>query len=90
VLIAGGLAATQSAEAGTIPCYTGNGGANASGGCYGSMSGSWRLDVDCIDTSDIRWPRNVGTRYGAWRYGGGSEAISCASGLRADPRIEIR
>jgi hypothetical protein len=89
--VVGGVAlATGPADAATLPCYTGTNGNTAHGACYSSPMFHWRVAADCVDRSNIRWPVVVNTVYGEWTTGNGDESVTCAPGLSADPRIEVR
>ncbi|MEY9962680.1 hypothetical protein ABIA33_000706 [Streptacidiphilus sp. MAP12-16] len=78
------------AQAAQLPCNLGGSGNTASVTCYSGAPYTWRLVVDCVDTSNVYWPRIVSTTYGAYRTGDGTEVLSCAASLRADGRIEAR
>jgi hypothetical protein len=82
--------ATPSAQAAQLPCFLAGSGSSASATCYSGSSYTWRLVADCLDTSNIKWPKIVNTKYGAYIKGDGTESLSCASGLRAVGRIEAR
>lgn len=87
---AGGLAVATPAQAAQLPCGLGGDGNRASATCWGGSSHTWRLVVDCLDTSNIRWPKIVDTIYGEWHRGDGSDTRYCAGGLRASGRLELR
>ena len=82
--------AGASAQAATLPCNLGSDGSGASVTCYSGSSYTWRLAVDCLDTSNIKWPRIVYTIYGAYHTGDGTESATCTDNLKADARIEAK
>lgn len=85
----GALAVATPAQAAQLPCFLSGSGNTASATCYSGSSHTWRLAADCVDTSNIRWPRIVTTLYSGYRTGDGTATLTCAAGLRADGRIEL-
>ena len=69
------------------PRHNGN---TASATCWSGSSYTWRLAVDCLDTTNIKWPKIVNTLYGDWITGDGTETLTCKPGLRASARLEAR
>ncbi|MCW2504487.1 MAG: hypothetical protein JWO79_2771 [Actinomycetia bacterium] len=91
IVVGGSLAAsTSSASAGQVPCWVSGGGNSATAGCYSGGFQTWRVAADCVDTSNVRWPKIVDTQRGAWTTGDGQETVACGPGLRADGRLELR
>ncbi len=88
--LAGSLAMAAPAQAAQAPCGLGSDGPRASVTCWGGTSLTWRLVADCVDHSNIRWPRVVYTTYGQYHRGSGSDTLYCTSGLRAHGRLELR
>jgi len=82
--------ATPSAQATRLPCHLAGSGSSASATCYSGSSYTWRLVADCLDTSNIKWPRIVDTKYSGYIKGDGTQSLNCDSGLRAVGRIETR
>jgi hypothetical protein len=78
------------AQAASLPCGLGSNGNTASATCWSGSPYTWRLVVDCLDTSNIKWPKIVNTLYGAYITGDGTETLSCQSNLRANARIEAK
>lgn len=87
--LTGALAVATPAQATRLPCHLGGSGGSASAECYSGSSITWRLAADCLDVSNIKWPRHVNTLYSAYRTGDGRVTLTCASGLRASGRIEV-
>jgi hypothetical protein len=84
------LAMATPAQAASLPCHLSGSGNSASATCYSGSSYTWRLVVDCLDTTNVKWPKIVGTLYGDYRTGDGTDTLTCAPNLRADGRIEAR
>jgi len=82
--------ATPSAQAAQLPCFLAGSGSSASATCYSGSSYTWRLAADCLDTSNVKWPRIVDTKYSGYLKGDGYQSLNCAPGLRAVGRIEAR
>ncbi len=82
--------AAPSAQAAQLPCFLAGSGSSASATCYSGSSYTWRLVADCLDTSNVKWPRIVDTKYNGYVRGDGSQSLNCAAGLRAVGRIEAR
>jgi hypothetical protein len=78
------------AQAASLPCGLGSNGNTASATCWSGSSYTWRLVVDCLDTSNIKWPKTVNTLYGAYIKGDGTETLSCAGNLKASARLEAK
>jgi hypothetical protein len=87
---ASAVAVAMPAQSARLPCNLGGSGNSASATCYGGYSYTWRLVVDCLDTSNLRWPVVVTTLYGNYRTGDGTDTLTCASSLRASGRLEAR
>lgn len=86
----GMLAFAAPAQAAQLPCFLAGSGGSASATCYSGSSYTWRLVVDCVDTSNIKWPKIVYSVAGAYRTGDGTDSITCAAGLKANGRIEAK
>jgi hypothetical protein len=82
------LLTTAPAQAASLPCNLTSSGNSASVTCYSGASYTWRLVVDCLDTTIPTSPVIVDTLYGSYTTGDGTETLTCAAGLRADGRIE--
>jgi hypothetical protein len=78
------------AQAAQLPCNLTGSGSSATADCYSGSRYTWRLVVDCVDTSNPKLPRTVTTLYGKYRTGDGTETLNCHSPLRADGRIEAK
>jgi hypothetical protein len=78
------------AQAASLPCGLGSNANNASATCWSGSSYTWRLAVDCLDTSNIKWPKVVNTLYGAWITGDGTESLSCKPAYKASARLEAK
>jgi hypothetical protein len=89
-LTAGLLTFAAPAQAASLPCLLGGSGNSASATCYSGAPYTWRLAVDCLDTTNIKWPKLVTTLYGDYITGDGTESLSCKPSLRAIGRIEAK
>ncbi|GGO94102.1 hypothetical protein [Wenjunlia tyrosinilytica] len=85
-----GVLTVPPAQAAQLPCFLSGSGSSASATCYSGASYTWRLVVDCVDTSNARWPKIVSTLRGDYITGDGTETLSCSGSLRADGRIETK
>lgn len=88
--VAAGLFAAAPASAASLPCNLSSGGNSASVTCYSGSPYTWRLVVDCLDTSSPMQPRLVNTVYGDWHTGDATQTISCGGSLRASAHLEAR
>jgi hypothetical protein len=84
------LAFAAPAQAASLPCGLGSNGNTASATCWSGSPYTWRLVVDCLDTTNVKWPKTVDTRYGEWITGDGTETLSCAANLKASARLEAK
>jgi hypothetical protein len=81
---------TVPAQAASLPCGLGSNANTASATCWSGSSYTWRLAVDCLDTSNIKWPKVVNTLYGEWIKGDGTETLSCKPAYKASARLEAK
>jgi hypothetical protein len=84
------LAFTAPAQAASLPCGLGSNGPTGTATCWSGAPYTWRLVVDCLDTTNIKWPKVVNTLYGAWTKGDGTETLTCQSNLKASARLEAK
>lgn len=78
------------AQAAALPCGLGSNANTASATCWSGSSYTWRLVVDCLDTSNIKWPTVAYTLHGEWITGDGSDSLSCKPSLRASAHLESK
>ncbi|MFC0436046.1 hypothetical protein [Kutzneria buriramensis] len=78
------------AQAASLPCNLGSNGSSASVTCYSGSHYTWRLVVDCLDTSNIQWPRTVYTITRDYHTGDGTDSATCSGNLKASARIEAK
>jgi hypothetical protein len=90
VALAGSLVVASPAQAAALPCWVAGSGSDASAGCYSGSSITWRLAVDCWDTTNIKWPTLKESKFSPYVTGDGEQHLSCARGLRANGRLEVR
>lgn len=82
--------AAAPAQAAGLPCGLGSNANTGTATCWSGSPYTWRLAVDCVDTSNIKWPKVITTLYGDWIKGDGTETRTCKSAYKADPRIELK
>ena len=82
--------AAAPAQAASLPCGLGSSANTGTATCWSGSPYTWRLAVDCLDTSNIKWPTVVTTLYGEWIKGDGTETRSCKPAYKASSRLEAK